>query len=36
MDLIALDRRDALEHSETLSIEQLPEALAELGDWPFN
>ena len=36
MDLIAVDRSAALEFSATLSIEQLPDALAELGDWPFN
>lgn len=36
MDLITLDRSAALEYSATLSIEQLPDALAELGDWPFN
>ncbi len=36
MDLIALHRSAELEYSATLSIEQLPDALAELGDWPFN
>ena len=36
MDLIALDRSAALEYSATLSIEQLLDALAELGDWSFN
>ena len=36
MDLIALGRKAALEYSATLSIEHLPDALAELGDWPFN
>ena len=36
MGLIALDGSAAQEYSATLAIEQLPEALAELGDCPFN
>ena len=36
IDLIVLDRRTPSRNSATLSVEQLPDALAGLGDWPFN